>query len=223
MDWSAMLASMKRHINKFEQGEDHDDETGLYHMAHAAWNALALVSYYKYFPQGDDRLHLIAKKPKIALDIDDVIADFIPEWCKMYDMKIPDNWYFDYDMYDRFRTMEENGTLEDFYLQLPARMKPEDIPFDPVGYVTARSIPSSVTQEWLKIKGFPQVPVISVGFGGSKVDAVKSLGADIFVDDSYNNFTNLSKAGICCYLFDGPHNKKYNVGAKRIYSLKELV
>lgn len=59
MKWSRMLASLKRHINAFEQGQDLDEETGLYHIAHAAWNALALVSYYKYYPELDDRIHKI--------------------------------------------------------------------------------------------------------------------------------------------------------------------
>lgn len=31
-----------------------------------------------------------------------------------------------------------------------------------------------------------------------------------------------NKAGICTYLYDRPHNHRYDVGHKRIYSLKEL-
>src|ERR1700677_2479135 len=43
MDYSKMLASLKRHIAAFELGEDIDQETQCLHMAQAAWNALALV------------------------------------------------------------------------------------------------------------------------------------------------------------------------------------
>lgn len=65
MPYSKMLASLKRHINAFEMGEDLDPETGLHHMAHAAWNALGIVSYSKWFPENDDR---IIKKIKEHLE-----------------------------------------------------------------------------------------------------------------------------------------------------------
>lgn len=62
MDYSKMLASLKRHIAAFEMGEDYDPEMSelvgepVHHMAMAAWNALGLVSYSKWFPENDDRL-----------------------------------------------------------------------------------------------------------------------------------------------------------------------
>ena len=62
MAYSKMLASLKRHIATFELGEDFDKETGCHHMAHAAWTALGIVSYSKYFPNNDDRI--IHKLPK---------------------------------------------------------------------------------------------------------------------------------------------------------------
>lgn len=58
MEYSKMLASLKRHIAAFELGEDYDPETGCHHMAHAAWNALGIVSYAKYFPHNDNRVVL---------------------------------------------------------------------------------------------------------------------------------------------------------------------
>ena len=54
-------------------------------------------------------------------------------------------------------------------------------------------------------------------------DVIKDLDIDIFVDDRFDNFVELNKAGICCYLFDAPHNRRYDVGYKRIKSLKELI
>lgn len=45
MKWSKMIASILRHIAKFMCGEKYDKETGCHHMAHAAWNCLALMSY----------------------------------------------------------------------------------------------------------------------------------------------------------------------------------
>lgn len=56
MDYSKMLASLKRHIAAFEMGEDFDPETSCHHMAHAAWNSLGIVTYSHYFPENDDRI-----------------------------------------------------------------------------------------------------------------------------------------------------------------------
>ncbi len=37
-----------------------------------------------------------------------------------------------------------------------------------------------------------------------------------------HNFRDLNNAGIFTYLFDCKHNQRYDVGAKRIYSLSEI-
>ena len=223
MKWSRITASLKRHLNAYEKGIDYDEETGLLHAAHVAWNSMALLSYYKYYSEGDDRIHTIINKPKIALDIDDVLSNFITEWCGLWNIEVPDCWHFDRDMRNKFEKMRENGTLEDFFLQLNVKVKPEEIPFEPLAYVTARSIPQSITEEWLRLKGFPARPVYSVGFGQSKLPILKEIGADIFVDDNIDNYNELNKNGVCCYLFDAPHNQRYYVGYRRIKSLKELV
>lgn len=222
MPWSSMVASMKRHIAAFENGEDFDPESGLYHLAHAAWNALALVSYYKYFPQGDDRIHTLIKQPRIALDIDDVICDWVTAWSEMNGMPLPTAWQFDRAIIEKFDTMRYKGDLDDFYLKLKMKTHPEDIPFEPIAYVTARPVDSFITEEWLDVCGFPAAPVYTVGVGQSKLDVLKKIGADIFVDDNYTTFRELNKNGICCYLMDAPHNQRYNVGYKRIKSLKDL-
>jgi len=54
------------------------------------------------------------------------------------------------------------------------------------------------------------------------VDVAMKSGIEIYVDDRYENFVELNNAGICCFLFDAPHNRRYQVGFKRIYSLSEL-
>lgn len=38
-------AAMLRHIVCFEEGERLDPESGLHHLAHAAWNSLAMLYY----------------------------------------------------------------------------------------------------------------------------------------------------------------------------------
>lgn len=222
MAWSKCLASLKRHIAAFEKGEDIDKESGNYHMAHAAWNAMALVSYYKHFPQGDDRLHTILPKPKIGLDIDEVICDWVGAWTKYYKMTVPRTWFFDGRIMEKFEAMRQTNTLDDFYMNLEPKCSPDDIPFEPHCYVTSRPVSTEVTTAWLRKHNFPMRPVITVPAGTSKVDVIKRSGIDIFVDDRYDNYEELNRHGICCFLFDSPHNERYDVGYKRIYSLKDL-
>lgn len=45
MPYSWCISSAKRHLNKFLLGESHDEETSCHHLAHAAWNLLAIMSY----------------------------------------------------------------------------------------------------------------------------------------------------------------------------------
>ena len=223
MPWMDVVASLKRHLNEFEQGVDFDEETNLYHMAHVAWNAMAIVSYYKHKPEFDNRNHRYLNHPKIGLDIDEVLCNWVDGWCKKHNYPIPCNWRFSYENKKHFEELHNSGELEDFYLNLPRKINPQDIPFEPHCYITARSINPEITKQWLMNNGFRTAPVYSVGFGESKVQVAKEAGVEIFVDDSFDNFVEMNNAGICTFLWDAPHNQRYNVGAKRLYSLKELI
>lgn len=224
MKWSRVIASLKRHLNYIEQGIDHDDESKLLHAAHVAWNAITLLEYYKIYPQGDDRPHNYLTQPKIGLDIDEVLCNWLNTWRQYWGIKdVATAWYFDRQIGERFAKMKEDGTLNDFYLNLPPLIDPKSIPFEPHCYITSRPVPVEITTKWLDMWGFPTKPVYCVGTGQSKVDVAKQSGIDIFVDDCYDNFVALNKAGICTYLYDAPHNYRYDVGYKRIKSLKELV
>ena len=44
-DWALSYNALQRHVNLFWAGEDTDDESGIRHMAHAAWQSLCLVSF----------------------------------------------------------------------------------------------------------------------------------------------------------------------------------
>ena len=218
MKWSTVLASMKRHIKAIECGEDIDKETGCLHSAHVMCNAAFLTEYYKIYPQGDNRQHRYLSLPKIGLDIDDVIADWVGHWVKTHGIPVPESWYFDRHMDEKLNKLDK-----DFWLSIPVKIKPSDIGFDPHCYITSRSIPKEWTEEWLDKNGFPASPVYSVNYEVSKVEVAKQSGIDIFVDDKFTNFTELNNAGICCYLFDTIHNQKFQVGHKRLYNLKDLV
>ena len=123
---------------------------------------------------------------------------------------------------ERLDEMSKNDTLDNFYFNLEPLLRPKDIGFEPACYVTSRPVDSKVTESWLDKHGFPRKEVITVPVNSSKVDSLKELNIDIFIDDNFENFVDLNKNGIFCYLFSAPWNIKYDVGHMRIDSLNKL-
>lgn len=219
MAWSTVAASLKRHLSDWENGKTIDPDDGCSLISKVATNALFLTEYEKTYPEGDDRRHAYLDIPKIGLDVDDVLADFLPAYCEEYRIPIPAHWNFDRKMGERLADLSET---KDFYIGLSPKVSPEELLFEPSAYVTSRPIPSGWTQEWLDKNGFPVAPVVTVSSASEKVEAIKKLDIDVFVDDNFDTFCALNKAGVCCYLYDMPHNKRYDVGYKRITKLAEL-
>jgi len=219
MAWSKVLASLKRHVAALERGEDRDPETGELHSAHVMCNAAFLTEYYRIYPQGDDRPHAYLNHPRIGLDIDEVLAHFLEAYCAKYQLPIPTSWMFDHDIMARFD--EIMATEPEFWHNLKPRLNPADLPFEPVVYITARPLDTGVV-EWLIKHGFPAVPAVHAIGPQGKVEACRAHNVEVFVDDSYANFVALNKAGICCYLMDAPHNRRYEVGHKRLRALTDL-
>jgi uncharacterized HAD superfamily protein len=79
-----------------------------------------------------------------------------------------------------------------------------------------------VTKQWLQKHGFPLKPVFHVKNREDKLRVAKEMELDYFVDDNYDTYRMMNDGGICCFLLDAQHNQKYNVGYRRIKSLKEL-
>lgn len=224
LSWTSVLASLKRHIAAIELGEDYDPESGLLHIAHAASNAHFLNAFYYIFPQGDDRVKPFFKLPKIGLDIDGVIADFISAWNMLYPdiSTTPDSWYFDRNIKEKFDEMRNAGTLDDFYLNIKPLIQPKDLPFIPHCYITSRPVSNEISEKWIDLNGFPTRPVYSVNVRESKVILAKESGIEIFIDDSYDNFLDLNNNSIFTYLFSASWNKRHDVGHMRLNSLHDL-
>lgn len=53
--WRRIFAALMRHLIAWWRGEDLDKESGLSHLAHAAWQCIALLWYSKHRPEFDDR------------------------------------------------------------------------------------------------------------------------------------------------------------------------
>jgi uncharacterized HAD superfamily protein len=108
-------------------------------------------------------------------------------------------------------------------LNLKPLIKGSELPFEPVLYVTSRTIPTEWSEEWLAINDFPCEKVITTN-GKSKVPFLKEHNIDIFVDDCFENFYEINKAniGTACYLMTQPYNLKHDVGYRRLNSLHDL-
>ncbi len=219
LSWTSTIASLKRHLAAIEKGEDYDKESGELHINHVQCNAHFLSAYYKIAPQFDDRPHSYLKTKRIGLDIDDVLADWVPTFCQLTNIEIPKTWNFGFP--EKVKGLLDEGyDYTEIMENLPVKTSPNDIPFEPVCYITNRGHTDvSVAEKWLAKNKFAQAPVIQTR---DKVKACWDMNLDIFVDDKFETFVDLNNAGILCYLFDTPWNQRYDVGYKRIYSLKDL-
>jgi len=163
--------------------------------------------------------------PKIGLDIDGVLADFMLAWHRLYPevSPKPNTWYLDPKIIERIKMMREANTLDDFYLNIEPLISPNDIPFEPHCYITSRPVAREISEQWLEKYGFPKKPVFSLEIKSSKVDVAIKAGIDIFIDDFYDNFVELNNAGITTYLYTASWNIMYDVGDLRLNSLKDMV
>jgi hypothetical protein len=88
-DWSLSFNAMMRHALLFWNGEETDPESGLNHMAHAAWMALCLVSFSARHLGTDDRyagLHQTPDAPPVRGGGDWFVCDNDPG---LYDTNLP--------------------------------------------------------------------------------------------------------------------------------------
>lgn len=220
MKWSNVLSSLERHFQAIKLGQDYDKETGFLHIDHILCNAMILSHYYENYMEGDDRLQPYTKHPKIGLDIDEVLADFIPAYNKKFNLKEDvESWNFDPKIKERLSSLKDD---DEFWLNIPPKIKPSDIPFEPACYITARSCKKEIVEKWLYDNGFPHAPVYVVGVDGSKVECARKQGIEWYVDDRHSNFVEMNEAGILCFLMDASHNQRYDVGKRRIKSFKDL-
>lgn len=219
LSFTSCLDSLERHIAKFKIGQDYDEETGLHHLAHAMANCSFIMEYSLTHPELDDRQHQYLHIPKIGLDIDDVIADFCGAYCEKFKVPTPKFWNFDYNIKNRL----SGDDLNDFYLSLKPKFNPDDLKFEPTCYITSRPVPTEITQKWIEANGFPCVPIYTVDMNHPKVKVAKESGIDLFIDDKFDNFVELNNNGVCTFLMDMPHNKRFNVGYKRIKDINEVI
>lgn len=72
MDWSRLFGALLRHTFSWWMGETHDPESGLHHMAHAAFSCLVLVEYHYTKRGNDDRPYVKTNDNSVGFSIYDI-------------------------------------------------------------------------------------------------------------------------------------------------------
>ena len=147
-------------------------------------------------------------KPMVGLDIDGVIADFTGAFFEKFALGCPTTVK---DYYDpRFK--EHFGKIvydDDFWLSIKPLVRAKDIKFPVTFYLTSRpTITETATRKWLRDNKFPKLPLI---YSDDKHKVLKSFGCSFFIEDCFDNYKRINKAGIKCLLVDTPYNEKYDV------------
>ena len=219
MKWTSVIASLERHLQAIKRGEDIDPESGLLHSAHIQCNSAFLTEYYKIYPQGDDRIHWYKLRPRIGLDVDEVLADFMSAYNERFEITNKSNWHFDPKIKERLEVLKDD---KEFWMNIKPLISPKDIPFEPFCYVTSRVCDISITELWLHQNGFSSAPVYC-SYGEDKTPLCVASNCEIFVDDFFGNFVKINETGkVLCYLWSREHNLRYDVGHKRLNSFKDL-
>lgn len=221
LPWESVGASLMRHLEKWRNGEDYDQESGLLHIDHVLCNAAFVKEFYKTHPELDNRPRPWTKyNKKTALDLDDVVFSWTETFAKKFNISQEVLWWdFSYDVSQQLKELESD---KEFWVNLPVKNYPN---FVPHCYITARSIPEEWIKESLEKNNLPCRPIYTVPWGASKEEVLKQSGVDILIDDNISNFLTAEKIGITAYLMDTPANRKFDVGARRIKTLdiKEIL
>jgi len=154
--------------------------------------------------------------PNVGYDIDGVLANFIKAMMDKarelgYRDDIPDHW-MQWDQYrptDSEAYQEAWASIEWNHTWWLTAIEPFDdakIFTDVRAYITARSVPSQLSERWLFKHDFPRADVHSVGHGNPKAGIADKTDLDLFVDDKPSTVKALNLGGIPCLLMDRPHN-----------------
>lgn len=145
---------------------------------------------------------------KIALDIDDVLVDFLGAYYKKFGK--PKN---DYTITRNVYKLRKN---KQFWEDLEVI---NTLDFEPHIYCTKRINSKVYTRNCLKKNGFPIKPIYQMYHQqGNKADMIKGR-CDVLIDDSYFNVKKAIESGLPALLLDRPHNSHIDT-PYRIINLK---
>ncbi len=168
---------------------------------------------------------------RVGLDIDGVVGDFtrsifrelkkagIVSYDCVDDPELVTNWDFGPHFAKEFEQFWNGLNEIDHNNFLYLMDKLDHPPFKPVAYVSARTAPVSISSVWIKRVKLPKAPIFHAK---DKVQVLKGLNVNVFIDDKPEYFRDINKAGIVCLLRDQPYNRDVDAGPYRIKSLDEV-
>jgi hypothetical protein len=143
----------------------------------------------------------------IALDVDDVLAQFYPAMCVRFNKKClqVDIWNGEDEneaafVARNFHIIERNTK---FWLNLDKLSRPQDINFQVDYYIT--SSPShlvALRKQWLQGFGFPPAQLISTS---NKIAEMRRLGVNVLIDDNTRTLRKVKEAGLTPIQFVPPY------------------
>lgn len=159
-------------------------------------------------------LNHMTKILKIALDIDDTIADFLGLYWKVFGKPKKDS-----DITRNVYLLRKNSL---FWENLPVL---DRIDFVPHIYCTKRINPKIYTKNWLMKHDFPIKPIYQMYHQqGNKADMIKGR-CDLLIDDSFSNVQKCIRSGLPALLITRPHNKhidtKYRINTLKYSEIEQ--
>ena len=152
----------------------------------------------------------------IYLDVDEVVCDFMSGIKKRY----PELKDRDESKYELPNFIDWNGVYKDapFWLMLPVLDRPT---VKVSGFVSHRKFPIYITEFWLHINRFQPTDVYHVDSSDLKVELLKKLNCDLYVDDKPQTFEHCLQEGLNACLYTRPWNLHLQTD-RRISKLSEL-
>lgn len=149
---------------------------------------------------------------RIALDIDDVLADFMGAYQERFNTrKFPKRL----EPATITRNVQSMRKDRNFWTGLKVL---NTLNFEPALYCTKRVNPKRFTKEWLISNGFPNKPVYQL-YTQSGNKAERIIGrCDVLIDDSVRNVRQAIDYGLPALLYTTPENEGVEF-PYRIYSL----
>ena len=167
---------------------------------------------------------------RIAIDMDEVMADSVAEHLARYNRDYDDNitkadlhgkWIWDVVSLDRHPRLEEYLRSDDFFDVLevmadaPRVLRLLQQHYEVFIASAAMEVPTSFNAKyrWLE-RHFPTIPATNIVFCGDK----SILRADYLIDDNPRQLRRFSGTGI---LYDAPHNAAVT-GFQRVHNWLEI-
>jgi len=132
----------------------------------------------------------------IALDIDDVLAQFYPAMCRRFNMScnrinIWDGEGEAFFVANNFHIIENNKR---FWLNLEKQSRVEDINFRVDYYLTSSpQLMLTHRKAWLDANGFPPAPIL---ISNNKAQTMRQQGIDVLIDDKPSTLELVKASGM---------------------------